>query len=65
MAPSRAAQVPRVDAVLAGQAASYGVGYVHTDGLTLPYLDDGLHLTSAGHRIFGDYVERSIAALGS
>ncbi len=64
MAPSRAAQVPRVDALLADLAASYGVGYVRTSTLTLPYLDDRLHLTAAGHVQFGDYVAAQIAALG-
>jgi len=61
-APSRADRVPRVDALLARLAASYGVGYVRTAGLTLPYLGDRLHLTAAGHEQFGDYVARQIAA---
>ena len=64
-APSRAAEVPRVDDLLADLAAAYGVGYVRTSGLDLPYLDDGLHLTPAGHQAFGDDVAARIAALGS
>jgi acyl-CoA thioesterase I len=62
-APSRAAEVPRVDALLGRLSASYGVGYVRTSGLELPYLDDRLHLTPAGHEQFGDFVAREIAPL--
>lgn len=62
-APSRAAKVPHVDALLAQLARSYGVGYVSTADLDLPYLDDDLHLTPAGHQSFGDAVARRIAAL--
>lgn len=62
-APSRAARVPHVDAVLAGLARRYDVAYVRTSGLDLPYLDDRLHLTPAGHQAFGDYVARQIAGL--
>ncbi len=62
-APSRAAKVPHVDAVLAGLARQYGVGYVSTADLDLPYLDDRLHLTAAGHREFGDAVASRIGAL--
>lgn len=61
-APSRAAEVPRVDALLSGLAASYDVGYVRTSGLELPYLEDRLHLTAAGHQQFGDFVAGEIAA---
>ena len=32
--------------------------------LDLPYLDDRLHLTEAGHEAFGDAVAERIAALG-
>lgn len=63
-APSRAARVPHVDALLAQLSRQYGVGYVSTADLDLPYLDDGLHLTAAGHREFGDAVARRLAALG-
>ncbi len=55
-APSRAGAVPRVDALLARLAERAGFGYVRTSGLALRYLDDGLHLTPAGHRAFGDLV---------
>lgn len=63
-APSRAAEVPRVDALLARLAAAHGMGYVRTSGLDLPYLDDRLHLTAAGHEEFGDYVAAELAHLG-
>jgi acyl-CoA thioesterase-1 len=63
-APSRAAEVPRVDALLARLAGAYGAGYVRTSGLELPYLDDRLHLTAAGHVAFGDFVAAQIAQLG-
>lgn len=63
-APSRAAAVPHVDAVLASLAARYGVAYVRTSGLALDYLDDRLHLTASGHEAFGDYVAQEIADLG-
>ena len=63
-APSRAAAVPHVDALLASLAERYGVAYVRTSGLTLDYLDDRLHLTAAGHQAFGDFVAARIAELG-
>ncbi|MCW2791390.1 MAG: hypothetical protein JWO76_488 [Nocardioides sp.] len=56
LAPSRAAAVPRVDALLARLAERHGIAYLRMSGLDLPYLGDGLHLTPAGHRAFGDYV---------
>lgn len=62
-APARAAAVPRVDDLLAGLAGQYGAAYVRTSGWALSYLDDGLHLTSAGHRTFGDNVALALAAL--
>ena len=61
-APSRAAAVPHVDALLAALAARYDVPYIRTDGLRLSYLGDRLHLTPAGHQAFGDYVAGRIAA---
>ncbi|GAB6986265.1 SGNH/GDSL hydrolase family protein [Nocardioides pyridinolyticus] len=64
-APSRAAQVPRVDALLAELAAQQGVPYVRTSGLKLSYLDDRLHLTAEGHAAFGDFVSDAIRGLGS
>ena len=63
MAPARAAEVPHVDRLLESLAASYDVGYVRTSGLHLPYLDDELHLTAAGHQQFGDFVAEQIAGL--
>ncbi|GAB3253764.1 SGNH/GDSL hydrolase family protein [Nocardioides dilutus] len=62
-APSRAARVPHVDALLADLSEGYGVDYVSTVGLDLDYLDDRLHLTASGHAAFGDYVERRLAGL--
>ncbi|MFC0222459.1 SGNH/GDSL hydrolase family protein [Nocardioides zeicaulis] len=61
-APSRAAAVPRVDALLAELSAEYGVPYVQTSDLALDYLDDELHLTEGGHAEFGDVVADRIAA---
>lgn len=63
-APSRARAVPHVDALLASLADRYGVAYVSTTSLDLPYLDDRLHLTPAGHAEFGDYVASQLSALG-
>ncbi|WP_139306490.1 SGNH/GDSL hydrolase family protein [Nocardioides exalbidus] len=62
-APSRAAAIPRVDAVLARLCAEYGVPYIPTDDLDLDYLDDDLHLTEDGHAEFGDAVAERIAAV--
>ncbi len=62
-APARAAKVPRVDRLLAHLSQKYGVPYVSTADLKLPYLDDRLHLTPAGHRTFGDAVADRIALL--
>jgi len=64
-APSRSAAVPHVDALLARLAARHSLPYVDTSSLALPYLDDDLHLTAAGHREVGDYVAARIAGLGS
>ena len=61
MAPSRAGQVPRIDRLLTHLSAKYAVAYVSTVDLRLPYLPDRLHLTPAGHRIFGDAVAARIA----
>jgi acyl-CoA thioesterase-1 len=62
-APSRAARVPHVDALLADLSGQYGVGYVSTADLDLDYLGDRLHLTASGHRTFGDYVDSRLAGL--
>lgn len=63
-APSRAGGVSRVDALLAELAARYGASYVSAVGWDLPYLEDDLHLTPAGHREFGDRVAAEVAGLG-
>lgn len=62
-ATARAAKVPRVDRLLAHLSAKYAVPYVSVVDLELPYLDDGLHLTPSGHKIFGDAVAARIALL--
>jgi len=62
-APSRARAVPHVDALLASLSQRYDVAYVSTTSLDLPYLDDRLHLTPAGHAQFGDYVASRLATL--
>lgn len=62
-APLRADRVPRVDELLADLAERYDVPYVRTSGLALPYLDDRLHLTRAGHDQFGDFVAQQIQDL--
>lgn len=60
-APSRADAVPHVDDVLDRLAGEYGVPYVATSDVSLPYLRDRLHLTTAGHREYGDLVAERIA----
>lgn len=62
-APARADAVPRVDDLLASLAERHGVAYVRTSDLSLPYLDDRLHLTPAGHEQFGDFVAQQIRDL--
>jgi acyl-CoA thioesterase-1 len=62
-APSRAAQVTRVDAIIAAAADRAGVPYVRTSGWQLPFLPDRLHLTATGHRTFGRAVAARIAHL--
>lgn len=62
-APSRAARIPHVDALLADLSEQYGVGYVSSTDLDLDYLEDDLHLTYAGHVEFGDTVADRIARL--
>ncbi len=61
-APARAAAVPRVDRLLASLSRTHGVPYVSTTHWSLPYLDDGLHLTPAGHELFGNRVAQEIAS---
>jgi acyl-CoA thioesterase-1 len=60
LAPSRSAEVMRVDRLLAGLADTAGATYVRTSGLELDYLDDRLHLTESGHRELGEYVARAL-----
>lgn len=62
VAPARAGAVPRVDALLDGLADRYGASYVSTTSWRLDYLPDGLHLTEAGHREFGDAVALQLSA---
>jgi acyl-CoA thioesterase-1 len=62
-APARAYGVLRVDRLLASLSHRHGVPYVSTTDLALSYLHDGLHLTQASHRAFGDAVADRIAAL--
>jgi acyl-CoA thioesterase-1 len=64
LAPARAAKVPRVDRLLAHFSDKYAVAYISVSDLDLPYLDDRLHMTAAGHATFGDAVAARIAALG-
>lgn len=59
-APSRAAQVPRVDAVLERVSQAHGATYVSAAAWDLEYLDDRLHLTPDGHREFGDLVAAAL-----
>jgi len=61
-APSRATYVPRVDALLRTLSADAGVRYVSMVDLDLTYLDDQLHLTPQGHRVFGDAVRERLAS---
>lgn len=61
-APARAAEVPRVDTLLARLAAAHGATYLSMADAELPYLTDGLHLTAEGHRAFGDAVARLCTA---
>jgi acyl-CoA thioesterase-1 len=61
-APARADRVLRVDALLAELAADIGATYLRMTDLALPYLDDGLHLTQAGHDAFGERVADAVEA---
>ena len=62
-APSRAAEVPRLDRLLARLSHRHGIAYLSTATWDLPYLPDGLHLTPVGHTLFGDRVAEGLAAL--
>lgn len=59
-APSRAAYVDRVDALLAELSARHDVAYLSALDVDLDYLDDRLHLTPAGHAAFGDWVAAGV-----
>ncbi|MBW8750972.1 MAG: SGNH/GDSL hydrolase family protein [Propionibacteriales bacterium] len=59
-APLRADGARRVDAVLREECARAGVRYLSMADRIFPYLDDDLHLTSAGHRAFGSIVAAAI-----
>lgn len=61
VAPRRARAVPRVDRLLRQFSTEAGVPYIGTSDLDLPYLPDRLHLTAAGHRLFGDVVGQRLA----
>ena len=61
-APSRAAQVPRVDRLLQRLTRRHGVPYVDASTWQLSYLPDRLHLTAAGHAAFGDRVASALRA---
>lgn len=63
-APARADAVPHVNTLLARLAARHRMAYVDITGLALPYLDDRLHLTAAGHEELGDHVAARLVALG-
>ena len=60
-APSRSGAVPRVDAQLEVLSGLYSVTYIAMSDLALDYLDDRLHLTEDGHRVFGEAVAARIA----
>lgn len=62
-APSRAAKVPAVDAVLAELSAEHGATYLSLADADLPYLPDRLHLTVEGHAEFGDLVAEAVAGM--
>jgi len=61
-APARASAALRVDEVLQEESARAGVGYLSMADRYLPYLDDRLHLTPAGHRAFGSIVADAVAS---
>jgi acyl-CoA thioesterase I len=61
MAPSRAAEVPRVDRLLAALSARAKVPYLSTTDLELSYQRDRLHPDQAGADAFGDAVAAFVA----
>ncbi len=60
-APSRAAAVVRVDALLRDLTAQAGWEYVASYDWELGYLPDDLHLTPSGHRAFGDLIADALS----
>ncbi|MDO9457270.1 SGNH/GDSL hydrolase family protein [Nocardioides sp.] len=62
-APSRAAEVPRVDAALARMATGFGASYLSLAQVDLDYLDDDLHPTVRGQRKLGRLVAAEVARL--
>ena len=61
MAPSRAAEVPRVDRLLAALSKRADVPYLSTVRLHLTYQRDRLHPDQAGANAFGDAVAAFVA----
>ena len=61
-APERIQGVARIDRLLTRLSAHAGVRYLRMSFLDLPYLDDRLHLTQAGHEIFGHRVAKAVEA---
>jgi acyl-CoA thioesterase-1 len=59
-APSRAVAAERVDALLRAESARAGVPYLSMTQDRFGYLDDRLHLTATGHRMFGDVVRAAL-----
>ncbi|MDQ4053468.1 MAG: SGNH/GDSL hydrolase family protein [Actinomycetota bacterium] len=59
-APARAHGVPRIDSLLTRLSGAAGVRYLRMSHLDLPYLDDRLHLTQAGHVAFGQRVAKVV-----
>lgn len=63
-APSRDGFVARVDSTLAELCEEYGVAFIDAGSWSLAYLPDGLHLTPAGHAVFGQHVTDELTARG-
>jgi acyl-CoA thioesterase-1 len=59
-APLRLAGARRVDRWVSTLCAAAGVPYLSSIHLRLAYLPDRLHLTPAGHRVYGDWVARRL-----
>ncbi|PWN01295.1 hypothetical protein DJ010_19225 [Nocardioides silvaticus] len=60
-APARAGGAVAVDAQLARLSERYGVAYLSMLDADLSYLEDDLHLTPEGHRLFGDRVAEALS----